>query len=91
MNIPQVASTLPLKTQREYIRVALATVSTAKDGGNADFAGAYICPAVNSLEKQSGNNFSVLTTCNLLIVMLFKTTYYQSRRGRTLLQQLFSF
>ena len=40
-----------LKIRREYIRVALMTTSTAKDGGNADFAGAYICLAVNNLEN----------------------------------------
>jgi len=30
---------------------------TAKDGENADIAGAFICPVVNSLEKQNENNF----------------------------------
>jgi len=56
MNKLQLASMLSLKARRKYIHIALVTASTAKDGGNADIAGAFICPAVNSLEKQHENN-----------------------------------
>jgi len=56
MNKTQAASILPLKTRREYIRVALMTA----------------IPAVNSLEKQHGNNFRKQSTCLLLTSIIKK-------------------
>jgi len=51
------------------IHVALMTDSTAKAGVNVDFAGAYICPAVNNIENHVDAS-SVLATC-----VLFKRSY----------------
>ena len=66
-----------LKIRREYIRVALMTASTAKDGGNADFAGAYICLAVNNLENH-------MDTANVISYLWFINSHVNQRSSRLL-------